>query len=124
MIFPLILFALNFHSSLSFLGCLTPPPPTPPSLYKLSHLCCPSCKKKRISNIHKIVSVQSLSMINDKYLRNKFFILMVSKRSFQGLILHGKLEFINKFNVVVSFQNLENIWKHFLVFFFIKLFFR
>ena len=49
-----------------------------------------SCKKKRISNIHEIIAVQLSSRINDQHIA-------------------CKLEFTYKFNVVLSFQNLNNI---------------
>ena len=45
--------------------------------------------KKRISNIHKVVAVQPSYMIKDWY-------------------IVCKLAFINKYNIAVSFQNLEN----------------
>ena len=45
--------------------------------------------KKRISNIHKVVAVQPSYMINDWY-------------------IVCKLASINKYNIAVSFQNLEN----------------
>ena len=67
----------------TFQGGLTTPlynkyPPSflhPPPVSKMYH---PSFKKKIILNIHKIIAVQS-SVITGQYLRQTFFILMISR---------------------------------------------